>query len=618
MSFLALFGSFSTSLHLNNSSRKLKPSERLHRQVNRLLCTIENLFASARVVSHRSLALLAIVVVFTALCFRLGHLPLLAPDEGRNAEVAREMNEAGAWLVPTYNGVSYLDKPALYFKAVALSLAVFGNNETAARIPSVAFGIALLGLVFLFCRKVNGTRCGLLAVIIVSTMPLFLANARTVIFDIALAFFVCGAVFAGFLAEGTEGKERRNWYLLGASCAGFATLIKGPVGFIIPALVLLVFNRIEGRRGAWLRMLAPLNLVVFFAITLPWFVGLCLAHRDFLHYGLVEESFNRFTTAKRFHRSEPIYFYPLIVAATFLPWSLLLPEASAAAWKERWVKTSTDRLCIVWSAVVIIFFSISQSKLPGYILSVTVPCGILLARLFDAALTSPESRMSRVVQRAAAAGAVLCGLAAIIIAAGASQWPVLIQKLRITQADADQLGQATMPLLLVLSGFALCGLVACYRRSVLLCFLCLAIFSPVLVNTNVGVLQVVFDAKSGRRIADKLTALPPQTEIACLECFPNGMPFYLGRTATLISRDGAELTSNYIISTLKKSGPWPKQIVRLSDFDTWLASRTTPVCLIVGRGARDKLQTIATARNVTVQPLSPDYWGARLPAPTSN
>src|SRR5215469_11228455 len=149
----------------------------------------------------RLMAILAIAVVFAALCFRLGHLPLLAPDEGRNAEVAREMKEAGAWLVPTYNGVNYLDKPALYFKAVALSLAAFGNNETAARIPSVVFGIALLGLVFLFCRKVSGTLCGLLAVIIVATMPLFLANARTVIFDIALAFFVCGAVFAGFLAE---------------------------------------------------------------------------------------------------------------------------------------------------------------------------------------------------------------------------------------------------------------------------------------------------------------------------------------------------------------------------------------------------------------------------------
>src|SRR5437899_2581517 len=80
--------------------------------------------------SKRALAGLAMVIVFLVLCFRLGHLPLLAPDEGRNAEVGREMKESGAWLVPTYNGVDYLDKPAFYFKTVALSMAIFGQNET--------------------------------------------------------------------------------------------------------------------------------------------------------------------------------------------------------------------------------------------------------------------------------------------------------------------------------------------------------------------------------------------------------------------------------------------------------------------------------------------------------
>lgn len=569
---------------------------------------------SSPVLSNRVLALAAVGIVFAAVCFRLGHLPLLAPDEGRNAEVGREMKESGAWLVPTYNGVDYLDKPAFYFKAVALSLSVFGNNETAARIPSVAFGLALLAVVFVFCRQVHGTRCGLLAVIVVATMPLFLVNARTVIFDIALALFVCGAIFAGYLAEAAQGKTRRNWYLLGAASAGFATLVKGPVGFLIPALVLLVFNRVEGRRGAWRRIFAPLNLATFLGITLPWFLGLFHAHPDFLHYGLVEESFNRFTTAKKFHRSEPIYFYPIIVAAMFLPWSLLLPEASVAAWKERRVKHSADRLCLVWSVVVIVFFSLSQSKLPGYILSVTVACGILLARLFDAALWAPEGRAARLVRRAAMAFAVVCLLAACVSAAGVSQWPPLIKLLRIPAADSQQLSRVTVTLVLVLVGFAVFGLVARYRRSVSLCFLCLALFPPVSVNAGAGALEIVFAAKSGRHVASHLAMLPPQTEIACLECFPNGLPFYLSRTATLISRDGRELTSNYIISTLEKTAQWPPQIVRLSEFDGWLASRKTPVYLIVRKPARGKLEGIAAARGAAVEPLSAEFWGAHLPA----
>jgi 4-amino-4-deoxy-L-arabinose transferase-like glycosyltransferase len=561
--------------------------------------------------------LLAVGIVFSALCFRLGHLPLLAPDEGRNAEVGREMRESGAWLVPTYNGVDYLDKPAFYFKAIAVSLAVFGNNETAARIPSVAFGLALLALVFVFCRKVHGTRCGLLAVIVIATMPLFLVNARTVIFDIALALFVCGAIFAGYLAEATEGKARRNWYLLAAASAGFATLVKGPVGVLIPALVLLVFNGVEGRRGAWLRILAPLNLAVFFGITLPWFVGLLHAHRDFLHYGLVEESFNRFTSAKKFHRSEPIYFYPIIVAAMFLPWSLLLPEATVAACKKRTVKHSADRLCLVWSVVVIVFFSLSQSKLPGYILSVTVACGILLARLFDLALAAPEGQAARLVRRAGTAFAVVCLITAIAAAAGVSRWPPFVRLLRIPAADAEQIGRVTVTVVFVLVGFGVLGLVARYRRSIPLCFLCLALFPPVSIHAGAGALEVVFAAKSGRGVASQLANLPPQTEVACLECFPNGLPFYLGRTATLISRDGGELTSNYILSTLEKTPQWPAQIVRLSDFDGWLASRTTPVYLIVRKKARDKLEGIAAARGAAVQPLSSEFWGAHLPPATT-
>ena len=129
-------------------------------------------------------------MVWFALFFRLGTLPLLQPDEGRNAEVAREMKDSGAWLSPSYNGIAYLDKPAFYFKAVALSLAAFGNNETAARLPSAVFGLALLAITFVFCRRVHGTRCAVMAVIVIATMPLYVVLSRTVIFDIALALFV--------------------------------------------------------------------------------------------------------------------------------------------------------------------------------------------------------------------------------------------------------------------------------------------------------------------------------------------------------------------------------------------------------------------------------------------
>lgn len=559
---------------------------------------------------------MALAVAWITLCFRLGYLPLLSPDEGRNAEVGREMKLSGAWLVPTYNGVDYLDKPVFYFKAVACSLGLFGDNPTAARLPSAVFGLALVALTFGFVRKIHGARCGLLAAIVVTTTPLYVMNARTVIFDMTLAFFVCGAIFAGYLAEETEGSTRRNWYLLGAASAGLATLVKGPIGFLIPILVLLVFNRIEGRRGVWKRLFAPLNLVIFFAVTLPWFVGLCLAHSDFLYYGLVEESFHRFVTAKTFHRSEPFYFYLLIIAVTFLPWSLLLPEAAAATWKERWAQQHrADRLAMVWSLVVVVFFSISQSKLPGYILSVTVASAMLVARLFDVALAAPAGRPARLVGRATVGFAVLClalATAAFVIMPHTAS---LAKPLRIPAADAGQLGRVILPLALALAGFGVFGLVARWRRSVLVCFLCLALFIPVSANLGMGVIRVIFEAKSGRQLAGQLSSVPAGTEIVCLQCYPNGLAFYLGRTATLVSRDGGELTSNYVLYALAKNPHWPKQIVPLADFDRWLALQKEPVYLIARQGDRSKLESLAAAGRTSVQPLADGYFGVQLPAP---
>ena len=578
-------------------------------------CGIESQRSFSTSLAESAWVWLALAVVWFALCFRLGHLPLIAPDEGRNAEVAREMKESGAWLVPTYDGLDYLDKPAFYFKTVAFSLAAFGNNETAARIPSAVFGIALAALAFAFCRKIYGTRCGLLAAIVIVTTPLFVMNARTVIFDMALAFFVCGAIFAGYLAEEAEGRTRRNWYLLGAASAGFATLVKGPIGFLIPALVLLIFNRIEGRRGVWRRLLSPLNLLVFFGVTLPWFVGLCLAHRDFLHYGLVEETFRRFTTSKTFHRSRPVYFYFCIIAGMFFPWSLLLPEAALMAWKERWAKHRADRLCLIWSVVVVVFFSISQSKLPGYILSVAVSSGILLARMFDAALAAPDGRAARLVGRATMIFALVCLLVAVAVAVAQGVWQMhmLIKPLRITAAGAEQLGRSATPVAVALAAFGVFGLVARCRRSARLCFLCFAFFVPAGANVGMGVTDVVFDAHSGRQIASRLSDVPAGTELAALECFPNGLSFYLGRPATLISRDGHELTSNYIMYCLNQDARWPKRIVPLADFDGWLASQKTPVYLMVHKSDRKKLETIAAARGATVQILSPEFLGAQLP-----
>ena len=555
-------------------------------------------------------------MVWFALFFKLGSLPLLQPDEGRNAEVAREMKESGAWLSPSYDGIAYLDKPAFFFKAVALSLAAFGNNETAARLPSAMFGLALLVMTYGFCRRVHGTRCAIMAVIIIATMPLYLVFSRTIIFDMTLAFFVSAAIFAGYRAEECEGKSRRNWYLLGALAAGFATLVKGPVGFLIPTLVLFIFHRVEGRHGVWKRFFAPLNLLVFFGVTLPWFIGLSLQHRDFPYYGLIEESFHRFTTTK-FHRSQPFYFYALIVAGLFLPWSFILPEAGVAAWKRKSSLSSADRLCLVWAVVVVIFFSLSKSKLPGYILTATVASGILLARLFQQAMANPGGKAARIVGRAAVTLAVLCLAVAVAAIYLSSRMGSLAKPLGLSVAEAERLGSYFIVPMILLPVFAGLGLLVRFRRDAGLAFVCFAVFPLLLFTMNLRAIEVIFNDKSARLMAQKIPALPPSTRLAFLECFPSGLPFYLDRTATLFTRDGSEITSasNYILFRLKNDPAWPTNLVSVTNFDSWISQRDGQVYLITREKSRARLEAIPGVQPAEIQPLTPPYIGVLLKAP---
>ena len=178
----------------------------------------------------RPRALTGAAFLLAALMFfaRLGELPLIDPDEGRNAEVAREMAESGAWVVPVYNAIPYLDKPALYFRAVALSFSAFGRSEATARLPSALSAAALAVMMFAFCRREYGERAAALAVAVLATTPLVVGFGRLVIFDMPL-----GAVHVGghpgrlprrerrggrapSVAPGRRGRERRGHLAQGA------------------------------------------------------------------------------------------------------------------------------------------------------------------------------------------------------------------------------------------------------------------------------------------------------------------------------------------------------------------------------------------------------------------
>ena len=543
----------------------------------------------------------------------LGQLPLMQPDEGRNAEVAREMNDSGSWLVPTLNGLPYLDKPACYFKTVALSFALLGETAAAARLSSALSGFLLLVLTFAFVRHEYGPRTGGLAMIVVATSPLFLAFSRLVIFDMMLALFVCGAIFAGYIAEQKQGRSRVGWYLLGAASSALATLVKGPVGFIVPALVLGVFHALDRRWDALKRFFAPVNLLVFFGLTLPWFLVVNHQHHDFAYYGLVEESLHRYTTTE-FRRTGPFYYYlPWIVIGMFT-WTVLLPESIAAAWRARRRLVSADRLLIVWTVVVIVFFSISKSKRPDYILSAIVALGALTARVLALALETRDSMAARLLRRQTVTLGILClavGVCLFVAAFRPHEFEALVE---IPTENVMRVSAMLTRLAAALLVGAAVAALAWWRRN---SWDSVAVF----VSVPLAVLTMGFDgvrlsaaSKSARALADQIPPLPAHTEMACLECYPNGLPFYRKQLLTVFTDTGREFTSNYIIFMLKKTNPWPPGVIRLDERDQWLASRNHPVLLLARRNARDDLDAISAARGATVTNLVSGWWAALLPA----
>ena len=558
--------------------------------------------------------LVASIAALIVIGYRMWSLPLLSPDEGRNAEVAREMKESGAWLVPTYNQLPYLDKPAFYFRTVALSLSIFGDNHVGARMPSALFAMAVLVLVWWVTHCFCGPRAASLAVLVTATTPLFISQARIVIFDMSLCLFVSGAIFAGFLAEIGPLERRRRGLLLAAGCAGVATLIKGPVGLIIPLLVLATFHVVSRQWSALLRLVHPFNALVFVVVVLPWFLGVSMHHPDFPDYGLVQESFKRFTTGQ-FHRKGPAYYYALVMPATFLPWSLMLPGGlwiAYTATRERQRLGPLNRLLLLWGVVVLGFFSLSQSKLPGYILSVSVPFGILMGQVLDRALGDSRSRAHRVLCGAAK---LLLGVVLLLVVATlvvAPQFGILPSPLRMKGFDGSEYGPFAPQLLILLSAIAAVLVVGLIRRWVIGYIAAFALFPVLLVLLGGGIFHSVFDRKSSQAVAEAMPRLDPGTKLVFYQCFPNGLPFYLRRTGVLITQDGDELTSNYALYKLRRESPWPPQVVPVQQAEEWMGSRQGDAYVMTHEGHRLWLEGWSRRSGGQIDILPHGFLGLRI------
>ena len=326
---------------------------------------------------HRGIAQrgpwLALWVLALWLLCSLGVRPLLLPDEGRYASVAREML-FGDGLTPTLNGLPYFHKPPLLYWLDMAAMSVFGVNAWAARLGPALGGFVLAGAAYLHLRRVHGNGVAQAGLALLATMPMFFIGAQYTNHDMLVAGCISVAVLALWRAVDDPLRVDWRWQALGGLACGLAVVSKGLIGVVLPVLVLAPWLVAQRRWRSLVGLLHPAGLLTLLAVALPWMLLMEQRHPGFFDYFIVEQHFRRFTGVT-FNNVQPWWFFVPVLPLLTLPWSLGLWPAVRAAGARRDAQAA---LPLWWLVVVVGFFSLPNSKLVGYVMPALVPLVLLL------------------------------------------------------------------------------------------------------------------------------------------------------------------------------------------------------------------------------------------------
>ncbi len=540
-----------------------------------------------------SLGLLLIVagVLFFA---GLGRLPLLEPDEGRNAEVGREMMASGDWITPHFNGLAYLDKPAVFFWMVAASLKTFGVSEAAARLPSPLMGLATVLLVWFLARRMFGNSPGVRAGLVFAACPLALVLAREVIFDMTLTFLVTVAMVAFWLGE--ESDFRIPWCdTLMFAAMGLAVITKGFVGILIPLGAILIYLAARRRLREWLRLRWGWGMLAFLAACLPWFIAVSLRSPDFPRYALWNESLKRFSTTAATHRGGGIFYYIPVFLGGFFPWSLFLLLAGwhrLRRWRELNQEVGRRILFLLsWSAWVFLFFSVSHSKLPTYFLPAIVPLSILMGLVWQEV---GKDAQARAPDWLTAGYALLLGLG-VLVAAASHSWLYTLLQARLARKLPPDVMDLIQPSLLY-TGVLLGALGFLGRRlaghargraAAIATLALAALVTPAIALRWYAPIELLANADSSRLLAAAIrTSADADAPIFGYYYYRTSLPFYLRRPVGLLSVEWGEMTSNYQVAhqaEARRAGggqPGGGVLLTVPEFRALAKSNTQPILVI--------------------------------------
>jgi 4-amino-4-deoxy-L-arabinose transferase-like glycosyltransferase len=329
-----------------------------------------------------------LAVVFCLIWFyMLGARALVPTDEGRYAEMGREMAATGDWITTRLNGIKYFEKPPLQAWMNALTFKLFGLGEWQARLWTGLTGLLGIALVIHAGRRVFGTRIGFMAGVVLGTSFLWAALGHVNTLDMGLASMMTLALCGLLIAQRDEAApvERRRWMLLCWAGMALAVMSKGLIGVVLPGAVLVLYTLASRDWAIWKRLHLAIGLLVFFAITVPWFTLISIRNPEFAHFFFIHEHLQRFTSNVHSREGAWYYFFPILIVG-MLPWLAILPQALWHGAKSARSATGTlpekfkpRLLLLIWAVFIFFFFSISGSKLPSYILPIIPALALLIA-----------------------------------------------------------------------------------------------------------------------------------------------------------------------------------------------------------------------------------------------
>ena len=418
------------------------------------------------------LGLLAGLLLFVG----LGTMGLTDRDEGRNAEAGREMLETGDWVSPTFNYEPRFAKPVLVYWLMSLSYRWFGIDEFSARLPSAVFGLGVVLLQYLFLSRFCGPAVGLIGALMLLLNIEIIALSRLALTDSVLIFLTTLSLFSFWL--GFHGQSSERWwrwiFYLGMA---LATLAKGPVGFLVPLVAVVLYVTATGKwRRFWEEGSPVAGIGLFAVVAFPWYAVMWSRHGTEYAASAQANTVGRFLNPMEGH-GFTIFFYLPVLLLGFFPWSGWLPFAwydAYSSWREARgqglkgqrspEKHELEWFAAAWVLGVFVFFTLSSTRLAHYIGPLFPAAALLTATYWHRSLHHPDLKGGRAsIHTMMAIGYVL----AIGFASLPSLYPSFAGKLTKEFPLATTIGLGSGPYVaatVLLIGMALVGYFGLHDR----------------------------------------------------------------------------------------------------------------------------------------------------------